>query len=308
MAITPLGELKPSLTDAPPGSMVGSVSKPKIQRRSGKDLKARPPACAIMLFGKQGSGKTDSVIRLLLLGYKIVYVQSDYGDSGYETIQNYFSHHPDESHWYEDNFVMLQLNFDATVDFMRNPATAMPEIYDWDPDVIFWDGLTSYQENQVEGYLAKTATQLQNDSGKDWDAWRSARNAVVFPLDHFLRMKNLKTGRPWHKICTCLESVEYEYTKVQGKKGDDRQFIPGSERIMPMLHTTARKIATAGFSITFRTVKKFLGGKDVFSYEFKGEQLDTKDRGYGLPKDMPKADFGVFWQMYVLPHIEQKGS
>ncbi len=305
MAMTPVADLKPSLTDAPLGALTGNSSKGRFTRRTGKEITTTPPGCNIMLFGQQGTGKSVSVVHLLLLGYKVVYVQTDYGDSGFETVYNYFKTHPDKMHFFEQNFMMFSgFNFEGVVDFMKAPEKVWPEIYDWDPDVIMWDGVSSFQENIVEGYLAKNAAQLLSTDDGSFKDWKSARNGTVFPLDHFLRLYNRQTGKPWHKIATCLEVQDLEYKKVHNNQGkQDRDFVEGTEFVAPYLHTTAKKIATAGFGITIRTVKKFLGGVNKFSYEFQGQGLQTKDRNYGLPVKMDPADFGIFWVNYVQPLV-----
>lgn len=282
-----------------PSKAIATGKKSYVVKQGRKTL-AEDRSCHIMFFGAQGSGKTRVVVDLLRLGLKVLAIRTDFGGAGFETVYNYFVDKPAEAHLLE-NLLEVSLDFDGVLAFTRDPATIVPNINDFDPDFVFWDGLTSYQENDVEHEISKPGDEILREDST-WKDWRSSRNATVFPLDDFLRLKGT-SGKPWHKVVTTLEDKKGEYKMEKGFNGQmERVLVAGTEKIGPMLHTSARKIASAGFSIVIRTVVENIGGKEAFKYQTKGFDLMVKDRGYGLDASMP-ADFEKIWREKIEPKV-----
>lgn len=290
------------------------IGKPKNGKKfivkSGDEILSNPRAVNIMFIGEIGSGKSHSVVDILLMGYKVFYISTDFGKAGEEAISNYFAMHSEEAHYYRKNFRILTPSkedaYDCIIQFMRNPEDVDPEIYNFDPDFLFWDGLSSYQQNDVEAKFAADADDVLMDDA-DWNTWRSTRNATLFPLNDFLELHNPKTGKPWHHIVTTLEQKKGEKVKVTGSNGKPEwDTKPGTEKIKPLLHTSAEKISLAGFSIAIRTIRQYMANEDktTFIYENRGKDLQLKDRNYGLPVSISPASFRELWEKYILPRIK----
>lgn len=276
-------------------SMSGAATKAYAVRR-GDAKTAR--GCNILVFGKVGTGKTYLLIDMLLAGLKVFVLMTDFGDLGLETVYNWFHNNPE----HEDklkNLYEVKLDYRGVVQFVRDPTSIMPDIYDVNPDVLFWDGLTAYQQVDLENEISGGDILREDSSYKDW---RSTLNGTLNPLMYFLRLHNLRTGDQWIKVVTTLEESKGEYRG----KGDDRQLIPGTEKVGPALHTGARTVAGAGFSIILRTVREsFPGGKDKFYYVSHDSAALVKQRGYELPEKM-EANFGKLWREHIAPRLNRE--
>lgn len=276
----------------------------KYTLRTGAEKAAQPSACNIMTFGEFGTGKTYMVIGMLKLGLKVLYLNTDFGRSGYNSIRNYFKDHPEEAHL-QENLALPEdekgrpLDIKAVLAFCVNPEAILPWIYDFDPDMIFWDGLTSFQQGDLEDMITGGDI-LREDT--TWKDWRSALNGTIFPLMKFLGQHNERTNKPWHKCVTLLQSVKGKFKSGPVGAGQDRELIPGSEKTGPMLHTGARELAGAGFDIVLQTVVENRGKDRTFKYFSRGDQLLTKDRGYSLPAEMT-GNFVEVWGKYIQPKV-----
>ncbi len=278
----------------------GKGKKYKLQR--GSEAINTPRSTNILVFGGMGTGKTYLLVQLLKLGKRIVAINTDFGKTGINTVYNYFNDHPEEKHFLE-NFYVIELDLNGVLDFCRNPKMVIDEIYAVDPDILFWDGLTAFQMADLESDICN-GDFLREDS--TWADWRKTQNGTIFPLMAFLGLKNEVSNKPWTKIVTTLEQ-EKGKKRSTGSVGNDKQkmaveIIPGTEKTGPMLHTTARDLAGAGFDIVLQTVKKTIAGQDQFFYLSRGADLMIKDRGYGLPEKM-NGDFGAVWSQFIQPKL-----
>lgn len=285
-------------------SKLSGVTTKKYSVKSGKDLRAADSSFNLLAFGEMGTGKTQIAVDLLLLGFKVLLIDTDFGRKAKETIQNYFHLNPQHMKFFDDNLKVIdELDVEGIMSFCRNPASVYPEIYDWNPDVLFWDGLSAYQQGDLEASLCDD--EFTRDDA-DYSTWRGSRNGTIFPLMKFLNQHNINTNKQWNKVVTLMEDERVDRRKgasaAEKKKGED--VIVGSETKGPMLNTTARDLAGAGFGIVFRCVKKDLGTSTEFTYQSRGAQLMTKDR-FGLPASM-KADFQEVYRKYIEP--KTKGS
>lgn len=285
----------------------GGFDPSRYKIRSGLEIAAEPRSFNLLLYGDLGTGKTYVLVELLRLGFKVVLIITDYGKTGSNTIYSYFADHPDERHLL-GNLREVVLDYAGLNAFSRNP-TAFPgfeDLYTWDPDFIFWDGISAYQEIEAEKEL--TGSELNDNRENDWAAWRKTRNATVYPMDRILAMGNRETGRKWGKVFTALEKVDGEYETVIGRDGKpERIMISGTKKVGPLLHTSARKIAAAGFDLVMHTLKETtIGGKESFWYETTGGGLVVKGRGYELPTKI-KADFVDIWKKYIGPRVGAYG-
>lgn len=289
------------------GGIGGGFDPSKYRVQTGREVAEADKPFNMMLFGDKGSGKTYTIVSLLRLGFKVMVLITDYGKVGMETVYSYFAAHPEESYLL-DNLRQVVLDYEGLNEFSKRPASLVPDIYEWDPDVIFWDGCSAYQEIEAE----KEATGTESDfTKKDWDAWRMTRAATVYPLDRILALRNPITNKPWMKFVTMLEDKkgEYEEIRVAGKE-PIRKLKPGTEITGPLLHTSARKIAAAGFSLVVR-LSRFFGlsldgvtpAAEKYRWETAVEGIETKQRGFGIPPVVEGVDFQELWEKYIGPKV-----
>jgi len=287
-------------------SKLAGVSKKAYSVKSGKEMRASDSAFNLLVFGEMGTGKTKIAVDLLLLGLRVLLIDTDFGRKAKETIQNWFHDHPEHMKFYDENLMVIDdLDVEGVMSFCRKPDSVYPDIYNWNPDVLFWDGMSAYQQGDLEASLCND--DFKRDDA-DYSTWRGSRNGTIFPLMKFLNQHNTETGKQWNKVVTALEDERIDRRKgataAEKKKGED--IIAGSESKGPMINTTARELAGAGFGIVLQCTKQFLGKDTKYHYLSRGEKLITKDR-YGLPPQMD-ADFKVLYKTYIEPKIKGSAS
>lgn len=287
-------------------SKLAGTTPKKYSVKSGKDMRAEDASFNLLVYGESGMGKTKIAVDLLLLGFKVVLVDTDFGRKSKETIQNYFYDHPEHMKFYDNNLMVIDdLDVEGVMAFCRNPASIYPEIYDWNPDVLFWDGMSAYQQGDLEADLCRD--DFKRDDA-DYSTWRGSRNGTIFPLMKFLNQHNINTNKQWHKVVTLMEDERVDRRKgasaAEKKKGED--IIVGSETKGPMLNTTARDLAGAGFSIVLQCLKTTLGNEVTFKYITRGAKIISKDR-FGLPAELP-GDFKEVYRKYIEPKIKGSAS
>lgn len=286
----------------------GSTPGAKVTIHRGKEF-SEPRFCNIGVFGDQGTGKTEMIVSLLLEGLKVYGINSDFGGCGFDTVHNRFdAMTPDKHALRDDNFVSIRMNYKGVVQFMRDPASLDPGIYDFDPDIIFWDGFTAFQQADLEGYIADEMDPVRSHKNKDnveqhreeglfleQADWGMIKNGTLKPLNGFFNLHNVKTGKPWSKAITFLEDKKDDW--VDGKRVDN------SGKSGPMIHGASRKLVGAACSIMLQTKKTEFGNDVQYKYISRGPDLMIKDRSYGLPAEM-QADAGLLWREYIAPRIK----
>lgn len=281
----------------------------------GEEAFTAPRSTNVMLFGEQASGKSYQIVQLLLHGYKVYVLMTDYAGSGLDTVYNYFHEHTDTKHLLK-NFRVIDLTqfpsedgtaWKAMEQFVRNPVTADPQIYEFDPDILFWDGGSSFQQSDLEDYLG-SLDPIRRERGSsgvseqraeglmlEQSDWGMVKNGTLKPLIRFLKLHNPRSGKRWSKVVTLLEDEKAKY--------ENNRKVEGTEKVGPMLHGAAREIAGAGFSIALRSTRKSFGLSGVeYQLENSGANVMIKDRGFNLPSPV-KADLGDIWDKYIAPKI-----
>lgn len=303
-----INEIKAEAPTAPPSDILASLAGPATRKtyqvRRGDDSRARH--CNIQVFGPWGSGKTYMNIGALRLGMKVLAITTDFGHGGFETIYNYFADNPSEAHLLA-NFREVALDYEGITQFVRDPCSIFPDIYEFDPDLIFWDGGSAFQQVDLEEYIGsfdplrsekkggESAISEQRKTGLflEQSDWSLVRNGTIRPIVRFLALHNERTGKRWSKVFTCAEESKEDKNN------------PNAAKTGPLMHTAARKIVGGGFDIILETVRKDYGDSSEYVYISRGADLMTKQRGYGLPTEMP-ADFAELWSRYIAPRIGWK--
>jgi hypothetical protein len=281
-------------------AVFGAVAKV----RGGKAIADGPRAAKIGVFGPPGTGKTFMIIKLLLAGRKVLLFTSDFGGTGDDaTIVNYFDQHPEQAQFLS-NLRVVTFNVKALIQFINNPDSieGLEDIYEWDPDWLVWDGVTAFQMGDLEHELTG-GDYLRKDT--DYSVWKQARNGTVFPLMKFLRLSNIKTGKPWSKLATFLEAEKSKKRKTQDRQGKTvLEDIEGTEKTGPMLDTTARELAGAGFDLMLQTRVESIGATDKFFYVSRGADLMVKDRNFNVPA---KVGVNDFWDGIIAKKLKWEG-
>lgn len=286
-----------------PGSRPKVIRSPRIVVKDGNDVEA---ACIkLMLYGDWGSGKTYALYFLLRMGYRVLVVATDFGGDGLNTIRIKLRKENREDLLSNLKVVNLK-SYEDICAFLDHPDRYFPEIYDWNPDVLCWDGFSGFQQidvNEMVGDIASSEESNKSDdktrqgrlAGLQFEQqdWGVVRTATLRPANAFLSMKNEKTGKPWHKIVTCLEAVK---NKVKKGPGDEGGF---EEAMRPLLQGAGGVIAGAGFDAIWRCVAKQVGvgSKATMQYVYETKPAGVrvaKDRGFEFPVEI-EANMFKWW-------------
>lgn len=272
--------------------------------KAGRVKKGSDPgsiALTIAFFGAPATGKTIAAAALLEQGFKVLFVQTDMGDNGTLSVKMELKK-KGLSHL-AANYAILSINsFEEMEEFCKEPAIYFPDVYDFDPDFIYLDGFSFFQQTSImerAGEMIQESNEINIDKGskeKEVSALRSTgfkfelsdyavvRNMTVRVISSFCKLHNKKTGKLWHKLISCAESIK--------SKGADSGggFV---ETANPLLTGAGGTLMQHAFDLIIRTSKK--GGEYIYQIEL-GDSAATKNRGLSLEPKM-KADFGKVWSI-----------
>lgn len=255
----------------------------------------------ILGYGHSGSGKTLFIIGLLQSGLKVAVLSTDFGGSGLQTIYQYFEDHLEESHLLA-NLIEIELTSWNDVDEWTKNPWADKEILDFNPDILVWDGFSSFQQVVVAQHISdeqEARARKAADSGKssplsesglqfDQQDWGKIRNATLWPLNNFLRAQPPGEKRV-HKYVTAQEDSEKE----------DK--LTKEVLRAPLIQGASRTLLSAAFDVImrFRYVKP-PGSNDKakrrYVYVCDGpENVLTKTRGFSLEPEEAAEPLRV-WQ------------
>jgi hypothetical protein len=238
-----------------------------------------------MLFGPWGGGKTYTINALLELGFKVLVLTTDIGGDGLNTVILH-QKRSGRDHLLANIRKVEVEDYDACVSFIKKPQRFMEDIYDWDPDWIFWDGFSGFQQIDVSEHVEDQGSEKAAEAGTNTDLqfemnqWGQIRNATIRNVANFLGMNNKKTGRKWHKLLTCQENVKSRPAKEGGG--------PPVDTVSPLLQGAGGILMGAGFDFIWRCLAKTKGvGSDAtleYVYETKpSSERWAKCRGFEFP-------------------------
>lgn len=258
----------------------------------------------IMIFGPIGSGKTYAFGQLALAGYKVAIITTDIGDTGHVTIKAQLKKtgKPELG----KNVMVIPLEgYDEVSKFLRNPYVYVPELEEFDPDFLGWDGFSGFQQIDLSEYVGDMQGANKDkergdfrDSGLVLESqdWGAIRNATIRKGNEFLSAKK-PNGKPLHKILTCHETVISKYI-------DPTKPLAGTnyvESYKPMLQGAGGQLLMGGFDLIIRTKVVTKKGDDgerrEYYYVTSGSQnLVAKNRGFILKPEEP-ADMAYLFEI-----------
>lgn len=262
-----------------------------------------------LLFGTPGSGKTKALADLVLGGYKVFILSTDMGDTGHLTIQSWLTHFK-RPELLANCKVLPIREFVEDLDdpkagylevkkFLDDPGAYCPELLEFDPDFVAWDGFGSFQQVDVSEYIGAMAPAKDKDRGDfresglvlETQDWGAIRNATMRVYNRFTRIHNVSpTGKRWHKIITAHEGVVYKKNVVTDKQ-------EASDSRKPMLSGMGGTMVEGGVDLVVRckTIKG-LRGKTEYKYVLRGDENNSaKVRLQNLEDEEP-ADFLALWR------------
>ena len=268
-------------------SGVSAIRAPSVMRRNLFD--PTKSGIRLLFFGPHGSGKTYSLRGLIENGWKVLVLSTDIGGSGMEAVATPLRNEgKEESLRGCEDITFAPGDYEGFEAFLKKPTIVFPEIYDWDPDIVMWDGFGVFQNDTLYNYISamesesKKGPSEQRASGMSVDQkdWGLIRNGTMRVLNLFCAMHNKKTGKVWHKFVTCPENIK------------SKEVAPGKSALAetkePFLTGAGGVFIRGAFDLIVKTqVRKAKSneesddGKRVFEYVIEGhENLASKNRGF----------------------------
>lgn len=281
-------EIRETISKALVPRVVGNPL-PKVQHLDA----ANSNFLKIMVFGEPGSGKTDAIVGFLLAGLKIFVLTTDLGGSGLITVSNRLKALDRED--LLANIKNVDLNeVPHIITFLEHPEKVYPEIYEFDPDMLVWEGFSFFQTVVLDEYVLETEqigkSEIElRDKGlfavqTDWNAMR--RGAMRYS-NKFLQMHNKQTGQLWHKYMTFQEDMP-----ERDKEGKELS----TYKRKPLLYTAANTLMRAGFDLVIH-MAVLQGSQGKIDYKYRTQSSPTlyaKNRGMAILPEEP-ADMQALW-------------
>src|SRR5262249_14955160 len=151
----------------------------------------------ICLYGDYGSGKTFALADLAEKhGLKMVVLTTDIGGDGLSTVVAELKDRG-RLDLIDTNFIHVTLeSYDQVSEFIDKPELYIPEIYDFDPDMIVWDGFSNFQKLYVSDAVESDPEVIdRNGDIITLKYWGKIQSVSTKTLHRFLTKHNPKTGK-----------------------------------------------------------------------------------------------------------------
>jgi len=257
------------------GTVVAAKPRPKAYRLKAEDN----DAVKALLFGHSGTGKTFFLVGILLAGERVVVLSSDFGSNGLVTVKNELRKRGKLD--LLNNLVVVDVStFDEIVGFFDNAIDYMPDLNDFNPTVIVWEGFTSFNVDILDEYILSMAPGADGAGEmrkEGWthtkQDWQGHKRGTIRTLRRFLAWTP-ESGKKIHKLLTCLESKpEINELSSKTQRG-------------PLVHGTGRDLMNVGFDVVMQTFKEETKETGVIQhfYRFSGasDKFVVKSRGFDL--------------------------
>lgn len=284
-------------------------TKPIVQRAPPKTASnlsiQKLPSTKLLFFGQSGSGKTYVIVELLRLGVKVLLLSSDLGGSGTETVINAaLNQYPellDENGTFSNLKEFIADSYDDVEKFITKPEEACPDIWEFNPDVIFWDGFSNFQTSLLLEKVLDLTNHKRDDAISDarkegFQAeaadWGMVKTRTYSFLNAFGAIHNPFTKKVPIKIVTCMMEAKLKGT------GNITEGSKVTETRAPKVVGDARIGLPGFFSMIIQTKVTALNGEDKgkrkYTYVTQGhEGLNSKNRGFDVPVET--ESFSDIW-------------
>lgn len=273
----------------------------KIQVRNLGDASSRFFKC--MLYGKGGTGKTYSIISLIEDGQKVCVFSTDVGGDGLSSVEAEMRYRGKPELLKNVTFLTLP-DYDSVNQFLKAPEKVWPGIYEWNPDFLFWDGFSNYQQVHLQEEVELDESVMKAaDAGSPLKYWGAIKRETQREYNRFLMLHDRKTGKLWHKVVTCLEDEKFTEEQLKGVTSETEKMKMARQGKGPMVQGAAAKLMGPGCDLVIRTIRKTKKNSDTgkletsYLYETVGtDKIEAKVRGLRLEPIIP-ADFGMIWEL-----------
>lgn len=261
----------------------------------------------LLVQGLTGSGKTFLIVGALLRGLRVFVASTDIGGNGLKSVRDEMQR-LGKLDLYNSNLAVFEFkSYEDFAAFTTNPdvvKVAGKKLWDWDPDLFVWDGLSNFQESHIWRYVM-SLDPLSNDATESREEgvqaglveWGQIRKCTTLQIDQFLQCHSPK-GKLIHKLVTVLldDGKEDKFTH-QVAKG-------------PLILGAARSYIGPAFDYILTTVTAVKPGSDAPAFKWKcdiGSNTVAKRRGQGVPKEiLERADTEALWGFLLNNEKEKK--
>jgi len=256
-----------------------------------------------LIFGPWDSGKTYAIVALLELGFTVLSINTDLGKNGLQTV-NLWCRKNNKENLLKKLFTIDLQGYEEVMDFLENPTSFDPLIYQRGINFVFWDGFSTFQTSDILEYIGENNT--SKDPGELREAglqletldWNAVANATMRVLRKFFKFHNKETGEIWNKIVTAQEAIR---AKPKATKAPTEPTVYQDEK-KPLISGKAGILAGAGFDLIVKTAVRAEGDKDdgkrTYAYITQASDLVfAKNRGFDLkPVEIVTGTPVGFWQ------------
>lgn len=245
-----------------------------------------------LVWGPSNSGKTRVFADLLAMGYKVAVLNTDVG---LLTVVNRLRDLGVYDRCKENLFIQDATSHKDVESFLKTPP---PELYEFDPDWLVWDGFQTWQCGYLVDYSAsidftRPGSRAEKSEAEEGgysmsdQSWGMVNRETY---DNLLRFFTLHGSKHWHKIITCGDTAVKVKLNGRMEETNDRTFaVTGG----------AKTRFRDPFDFIIRTAPPTASNRN-YSY------LLEKQRESGLANTLP-ADFSSLWasvaakQGYTIP-------
>ncbi len=260
----------------------------------------------VLLLGHTGAGKTKCISDVLQTDNpdgtptRVFVASTDIGGQGLRSVKDDLVARglPERM----KNLKWLHFrDYETFAAFTTDPSCVEIDgkpFWDFDANVLAWDGLANFQESMVWRYimdlepLAKESTESRDAGVQAGQAeWGQIRRISIQQLDLFVSLQHPIKGKPLNKLVTCLLD--------QGKESK----LSKETTIGPLIMGAARDYIGPAFDVILTAQAKQAPGSKETKYYYScdiGGKFVAKIRGQKLPEELlAKADMKGIWEHLV---------
>jgi len=277
-----------------------TLKKAKKKADRSKDDRPRPKAYSLedeetdveklLVYGHTGTGKTYILLGPLLDGLKLFVMSCDFGTNGLKTIRRALRKLGKEELLKNVRGIDLSTFYDVE-DFLEAPLELVPDLEDYNPDVLVFEGFSSFNIDLLDEYILGHAPGAEGAGAlrkAGWthtqQDWQGMKRGTIRTLRKFLGF-HLPSGKTLHKILTCLEAnTDVNTLTNRTEKG-------------VLVHGTGKALMGPAFDLILETYVEETEHGPVYKYRFVGDsgKYLVKSRGYDM-LPVETADPLAVWQ------------